>query len=197
MLAAVTVGASISTATPALAHESADVQITSPTQGGEADDSLDVVLTAVSTGGDIGFANFTLSLDGRAVDQNGKVGSAFTSLGVAAGETLTVPLRSVAAGSHELRVKYAADPDSAPKPDVVRTFTVTSSDSRSIVPAIAVGAVFVALIAASVVLRRRAARQVRPAAKRPAPERAKKPATTPVGAAARSNKPHPRKRSRR
>jgi hypothetical protein len=129
---ALAAGLAVVPAHPAMAHVRADIVFVDPAAGerlsGDAD-AIDVVLEARSDAG-TGIAEFTLFLDRRPVDRNGRVGAAaaFTSLSLRAGDRLRIRIPLPDAGRHELRVRYAPDEDD-PKADVVRRFTVSAPTS--------------------------------------------------------------------
>lgn len=143
---------------PAGAHVTPDVAITSPAQGSLVTDEVDVVLTADG----LGMAVLTLALDGQPVGGDGSVGAqaAFTSLSMQAGERRVVSLRGLRGGVHTLVLRQNADQDSA-KADIVRSFTVGAGDRGlgALGKGAVVASVFLLLLAASVVIRRRGLRQ--------------------------------------
>jgi hypothetical protein len=57
-------------------------------------------------------------------------GAAFTSLSLTAGKSLTIPVRGLADGVHQIKLVYAGDPDNA-KLDIVRRFVVSKTGSQS------------------------------------------------------------------
>ena len=140
------------------AHVTPDVVITSPAQGSLVTDEVDIVLVAEG----FGMAVMTLGLDGQPVGGDGSVGAqaAFTSLSMQAGERRVVSLRGLRDGVHTLVLRQRADQDNA-KADVVRSFTVQAGDRGlgELGKGALVAAVFLLLLAASVVIRRRGLRQ--------------------------------------
>lgn len=140
------------------AHVTPDVAVTSPAEGALVTDEVDVVLVADG----LGMAVLTLTLDGQRVAGDGSVGAeaAFTSLSMQAGERRVVGLRGLRGGVHTLVVRQRADPDNV-KADVVRSFTVRAGDRGlgELGKGALVAAVFLLLLAASVVIRRRGLRQ--------------------------------------
>lgn len=149
-------GAALWGAAPAAAHVSPDLVVSAPADRATVGPGVDVVLTAAAEG--IGRTDFVLQLDGQPVDADGRVGQAavFTSLSLGAGEKRTIGLAGLSDGEHQLTVRYA-DTDN-PKPDVVRSFRVAAPAQRSRGATVAAGAVFLLLMAAAIVIRRRGLR---------------------------------------
>ncbi|MEP7056058.1 MAG: hypothetical protein ABI912_12510 [Actinomycetota bacterium] len=142
----------------------ADLVIVAPAEGASVAAPVPVVIAA-QEGGGTGSADFTLSVDGQPVDRLGAVGSgaAFTSLSLAAGKSITISVRGLADGGHQLKVGYAAHDDN-PKPDIVRNFVVSSSGAaggrrRGVL--LVVVLILLPVIAATVLRRKRLHQRVR------------------------------------
>jgi hypothetical protein len=99
----------VGNACPAAAHVRADLLIVSPAEGASVAAPVRIVVAAAEAGGTAS-ANFTLSLT--------------------AGKSLTIPVRGLADGVHQIKLVYAGDPDNA-KPDIVRRFVVSKAGSDS------------------------------------------------------------------
>ena len=117
-------------AAPAQAHQRADLVVTKPGEGASlTGDAVDLEISA-SEGAALAESSFTITLDGKAVDNTGRLdaGSVFTSFSLRGGAALALRLAPVPPGAHELRLAYARDADNL-KPDVVRRFTTVASTS--------------------------------------------------------------------
>jgi hypothetical protein len=147
----------VANACPAAAHVRADLLIVSPAEGASVAAPVRIVVAAAEAGGTAS-ANFTLSVDGQPVDRLGAMGSgaAFTSLSLTAGKSLTIPVRGLDDGVHQIKLVYAGDPDNA-KPDIVRRFVVskTGSDSRGRRNGVLLVVVLLLVLSGVVTLRRK------------------------------------------
>ncbi|HVE62621.1 MAG TPA: hypothetical protein VNB94_02295 [Mycobacteriales bacterium] len=121
---------------PADAHQRADLVVTKPAEGASVPgDAVDLVITA-SPGAALAESSFTITLDGKVVDNTGRLGadSVFTSFSLRAGASLMLRLTPVPLGPHELRIAYERDADNL-KPEVVRRFTTAASTAVPAAPA--------------------------------------------------------------
>lgn len=115
LLAAVAFSVGLLAAPPALGHVAIQLHIERPARGARVGPDTELVVYAQPMLFGVPETTFVVELDGQPLDpRTGRPGPAPRPLRIRADRRVTVPLRGLAAGRHELTVRYRPDRDALP-----------------------------------------------------------------------------------
>ncbi|MGH2683384.1 MAG: hypothetical protein ACRDIX_09155 [Actinomycetota bacterium] len=139
---------------PAAAHIAIRLDIRAPQPGQRVPPDTSAVIFAQRMLGGRDRVDFTVTLDGRTLDpETGRVGGTGSPATIEVDQTLRIPLRSLATGSHALTVTYRPDTD-APILENSVEFVVGESSGAPFAVA-AVGSIAVLALASMLLMHRR------------------------------------------
>lgn len=154
-LACVAFAVGVLLAPTALAHVAIQLHIERPASGARVGPHAELVVYAQPMLFGVPETTFVVELDGRPLDpRTGRPGPAPRPVHIVAGRRVTVPLRGLGEGRHELTLRYRPDRDALPLETSV-TFVVGRSGSRPLWPLAGAGLGLAVLGGATAARRRR------------------------------------------
>lgn len=130
--AALALAASALAASSAPAHLAVRLLILSPADGARVSADVTVTVQLQATLGGADSTSFVMKLDGTLIDPDaGERQATEMPRVIRIGETVETPLRALAAGRHEVSVRYRPDIDEAPRTELVAFIVDASGGSMT------------------------------------------------------------------